>query len=92
MRALKRLKRDAMKLKQEAEMALFLLQGSKAEFKSNPCQKTWDEMEEAEESYKRAHGMYESCLSCIRDYDFYRECERQEQEMEARREAYLQYC
>lgn len=92
MRALKNLKKDAAKYKQEVETALFMLQGSELDFNGNPCQENLDALEEAERFYKRANWAYESCLSCIRDYDFYRECERQEQDMEARRELYLQHC
>lgn len=91
MRALKNLKKDALKLKQKVEIALFLQQASEEEFRNNPCKESWEELEKAELEYKRIYTEYDGCLSCIRNYDFYRECERQEREMEERRLLFTQY-
>ena len=88
MKSLASLRKQAEVLKAQVKKAEENLQGCTVDFAENPSQPNFDALEEATSEYRKAFMLYESCISYIENYDFYRQCEKQErEEAECRRMA-----
>ena len=88
MKSLASIKKQANVLKAQVKKAEENLQGCTVDFSENPNESNFVALEKATSEYRKAFMLYESCISYIENYDFYRQCEEKErEEAECRRMA-----
>ena len=80
MKSLASLYKQADVLKAQVKNAENELQGATVNYTENPSQSNYDELEKATNEYRKVFMLFESCISYIENYDFYRQCEEQERE------------
>jgi hypothetical protein len=92
MKSLNNIKKQAELLKAQVNEAELTLQGCEVDFQEEQTKTNFDALEKAREEYRKTYMLYDSCISYIANYDFYRQCEKQEREEAECRRMALAYC
>ena len=79
-------------LKAQAKVAEQNLQGCEVDYNAEPSVANFEALEEARNEYRKAFSLYESCISYIENYDFYRQCEKLEKEEAESRKMAMAIC
>ena len=89
MKPLKSIKQQASVLKEQVRIAEQNLQGCEYDYNQNQSKENDLALQSAKENYRKWYLQYESCISYINNYDFYRKCEKQEKEEAECRRLYI---
>ena len=89
MKSLKSIKKQASALKEQVRIAEQDLQGCEHDYNLKPSEENALALQKARENYRKQYYLYESCISYINNYDFYRQCEQQEKEEAECRRLYI---
>ena len=92
MKSLNSIKKQAEVLKAQVKVAEQNLQGCEVDYNAEPSVSNFEALEEARNEYRKAFSLYESCISYIENYDFYRQCEKLEREEAESRQMAMAYC